>query len=209
MTPLDALQNRYATKAFDPDKKISGEDWAQIEQSLVLTPSSFGLQPWKFHVVTDQDLKNQLRDQSWNQDQVADCSHLVVLTARTEVTEEIVDEWLARLSEVQGKSLEDLGPYRGVLLQFTQNMTCGETRAWAQRQTYIALGQLMLTAPLMGIDACPLEGIVPAEYDRILGLTDSGYFTSVACALGYRSDSDKYASVPKARFPSDSVIIHH
>ena len=208
MTPLEALKTRYATKAFDPSRKISKEDWKEIEQTLVLTPSSFGLQPWKFHVITDQALKDELTEQSWNQTQISQCSHLVVLTARTEVTEEIVDEWLATLSEVQGKSLEDLGAYRGVLLQFTQNMSDDEVRAWSQRQTYIALGQLMLTAPLMGIDACPLEGIVPAEYDRVLGLKDSGYFTSVACALGYRAKDDKYADVPKARFSAEKVIVH-
>ena len=79
---------------------------------------------------------------------------------------------------------------------------------YRMRQTYIALGQFMTSAAVLGIDTCPLEGLEPAGYDEILGLAGSGYATSVACAAGYRSAEDKYASVPKSRFPLEEIIEH-
>ncbi len=103
---LDALRWRYATKQFDATRKIPGDIWAAIEESLVLTPSSFGLQPWKFVVVNDPAIRAKLLAESWNQKQVTDASHLLVLAARTDLTASDIDTWIRRMSEVQGKAPE-------------------------------------------------------------------------------------------------------
>lgn len=203
---LAALRFRYATKAFDPDQKIPAETWDAFEESLVLTPSSFGLQPWKFLIVENPEIREKLKAASWGQGQVTDASHLVVLTARTDLTQADIDSWVARLSEVQGTPLEALAGLSGMISSFSSTMTPAEKQSWNTRQVYIALGQLMTAAAVLGIDSCPLEGISASDYDEILGLNGSGYATAVACVLGYRSAQDKYATAPKARFGSDKVI---
>ena len=205
---LNALQWRYATKQFDSARKIDAETWNAIEQSLILTPSSFGLQPWKFLVVGDPAIRSELRAASWNQPQVTDASHLVVLTTRTDLTQNDIDAWINRMAEVQGCPAENFAPLAGMISGFSSSMSSDARRAWNSRQVYIALGQLMTTAAMLNIDTCPLEGIDPAAYDRALGLENSGYATVVACALGYRDAADKYASTLKARFDRSRVIEH-
>jgi nitroreductase len=203
---IAALNWRYATKQFDASRIISEEDWDIIEQSLVLTPSSFGLQPWKFLVVKDPAIRAELQPESWGQSQVTEASHFIVLTARTDLTVDDIDAWVTRMAEVQGKSTDAVAPLRGMIAGFAEAKSCEERHQWNVRQVYIALGQLMATAALLGIDTCPMEGISTSGYDRILGLERSGYATVVACALGYRAESDKYATTPKARFDRSRVI---
>lgn len=201
---IERLQWRYATKQFDPAREIPDDAWHALEQSLVLSPSSFGLQPWRFLVVTDPATRARLRAISWDQPQVTDASRLVVLAARVDLTEEDIDRWLERVVEVRGSL--PLPGYREMMTGFTASMTPAERHAWNLRQTYIALGQLMTTAAMLGIDSCPLEGLDPAGYDRELGLSGSGHATAVACALGYRSPHDKYASFPKIRYEKGEVL---
>ncbi|HEX7261677.1 MAG TPA: NAD(P)H-dependent oxidoreductase [Luteolibacter sp.] len=205
---LTSLRWRYATKQFDPARKIPAATWDAIEEALVLTPSSFGLQPWKFLVIQDPGLRALLSPESWKQPQVTEASHYVVLTARTDLDASDIDAWMARMTEVRGGDSEATAPLRGMIRGFAQAMSHEERRAWNIRQSYIALGQLMTSAALLGIDACPMEGISPAGYDHVLGLEGSGYATVVACALGYRSADDKYAETPKVRFDRSRVIAH-
>jgi nitroreductase len=94
-----------------------------------------------------------------------------------------------------------------MIQQFTSAMSADEMLNWNTRQLYIALGQLMTSAAVIGIDTCPLEGISPTAYDEILGLAASGYRTKVACAIGYRSSDDKYATAPKARYSVNDVVV--
>ena len=204
---LQQLTWRYATKKFDPAKKITAADWAVLQQALVLSASSYGLQPWKFIVVTDPALKAKLRPASWNQAQVEECSHHVVFTARQDITEAYVDQFIARISEVRGVTKESLAAYRSYMVgDLVQGPRHAIIKEWAARQTYIAMGTLLTSAALLGIDACPFEGIEPAKYDEILGLQGSGYATVAACPLGYRAADDKYASTPKVRFEPEEVV---
>ena len=203
---VDQLQWRYATKQFDPSKTLSPDTLTALEDTLVLTPSSFGLQPWHFFVIQDPKIREELLPHSWGQKQVTDCSHLIVLTAKTSISEEQIDQFLERTTAVRGGDLESLNPYRDMMVGFTQNMDESEKLHWAKMQTYIALGQLMTTAATLGVDACPMEGIVKEEYDRILELPGRGLATSVACALGYRSKEDKYANAPKVRFEKNEIL---
>ncbi len=205
---LTSLHWRYATKRFDATRTIPTATWDAIEESLVLTPSSFGLQPWKFLVITDPGIRSNLLAESWSQTQVTEASHYVVLTARTDLTTADIDTWMERMVEIQGSTLESVAPLKGMIQGFAQRLSHEDRHAWNTRQSYIALGQLMASAALLGIDACPMEGISPTGYDHILGLEGSGYATVVACALGYRAADDKYATTPKARFHRSHVIRH-
>jgi nitroreductase len=204
---LKALEWRYATKRFDPSKKIPADVWHALERALILTPTSYGLQPYRFIVLTDQEKRAELLAHSWNQHQVVDCSHYVIFAARTKMAEKDVDKWVERLAEIRKVPAESLATYRGMMIGDIVHGSRGKiSHEWATRQAYIALGNLMTCAAVLGVDACPMEGIVPTEYDRVLGLLDSGYATAVACALGYRSHNDKYASHPKVRFPAADLI---
>jgi len=204
---LDALQWRYATKVFDATQKIPTDLWAALEQSLVLTPTSYGLQPYHFLVVQDAAKRAALLPNSWGQKQVVDCSHFVVFTARTEMKEADVDRFVKRSAEVRGVPAESLAAYRGMMLGDVVNGPRGKiAHEWAARQCYIALGNLMTAAAVLGVDACPMEGINPPEYDKILGLQGSGYKTVVALALGYRSANDKYASLAKIRYETAELV---
>jgi nitroreductase len=206
-TLLDALQWRYATKVFDPSRAIAPEVWQVLEQSLVLTPSSFGLQPYRFVVVTDPALKARLRPASWGQAQVTDCSHMVVFTAKRRMTEEDVDHYIQRISEVRGVKAEDLAAYRGMMVNtLVTGGRAPRAAEWAADQVYIALGQFMAAAALLGVDTCPMEGIDPEQYDAILGLAGTPYHTIVACPAGYRGEGDKYAALAKVRFPAGELL---
>ncbi len=200
------LHFRYATKAFDPSKQVSTEEQNALLESLQLSPSSFGMQLWKFFVVEDRSVREQLKSESWGQGQVTDASMYVVLAAETNIDEARIDKWLTQLAKVQGAPIEKLAPYKEMLSGFVNNLTPEQQLEWTKKQVYIALGQLMTSAALLEIDTCPLEGINPVAYDEILGLKEKGYTTAVACAIGYRSADDHHANTPKARFPLSEVI---
>jgi nitroreductase len=206
---LEHLQWRYAVKSFDSAKKIPDDAWETLEQSLVLAPSSFGLQPWKFLIIEDQDLRAKLREASWNQAQVVQADRYVVFAALRTTTDDDVDRLMQRTSEVRGTPIENLTGYRNVIADFLlKGWAAKDLFGWNARQTYIALGQFMTAAASMGIDTCPMEGIDMNSYDELLGLKETRYATLCACAIGYRSADDKYASAAKVRYPSEAIIEH-
>lgn len=199
---------RYACKKFDPQRTIPPDVWSALEDSLVLSPSSFGLQPWKFVVVTNPDVKAQLTSHSWGQRQVRDSSHLVVFAIRKTISAEDVNRYVERIVHVRGVAPETVAGYRKVMLNFVENPPPGmNLDEWAARQVYIALGTFMTAAATMGVDTCPLEGIEPEKYDEVLQLPQHGYATSVACAAGYRAEDDKYAQLAKVRFATEDMIV--
>jgi nitroreductase len=205
---LAQLNWRYATKTFDAARKISPGDWAALEQALILTPTSYGFQPYRFVVVSDPATRERLVPLSWGQRQAADASHFVVFAAKTSVDEADVDHYLARVVEVRGGSVDALAQLKGMLVgDIVTGPRSQQQHEWATRQAYIALGNFMTAAALLGIDTCPMEGIDPAKYDEVLGLPATGYQTVVACAAGYRAAGDKYATLPKVRYVADELFV--
>jgi nitroreductase len=208
-TVTDALQWRYATKKFDPSRKIPAETWAALERALVLAPSSFGIQPWRFIVVTDPATREKLSAASWGQRQPLDCSHFVVFAGRKGYDARDLEHFIERTAEVRGVTKESLKAYSDIIAGSAEKARQGGyLDAWLARQVYIALGQFMASAALLGVDTCPMEGIDPAGYDKILGLAGLGYTALCAGAAGYRAADDKYASAPKVRFRAEEVILH-
>ncbi len=204
---LEQLNWRYATKKFDPSKKIPEAVWKVLEQSLVLAPSSFGLQPWKFIVVRNPQIREQLLEHSWGQKQVVEASHLVVFVIKKDLNESDVDRYVQRMSEVQQVPVENLQKFANVIKGFMKQPPYPlDINDWSTRQTYIALGQYMTCAAMLGIDTCPMEGFVPDKYDEVLGLPAQGYKALVVCPTGYRAADDKYATNPKVRYPTEYVV---
>ena len=203
------LQWRYAVKTFAADRKIPDDQWAALEQALVLSPSSYGLQPWNFLVIRDRSVRERLFSASMGQRKVVDCSHLIVFAARTDITELDISRWASRLAEVRNIPNPELVKMHNVM---SGDLVTGHRHAmaeeWAKRQVYLALGFFLASAAVTGIDTCPMEGFDPMAYDDILGLTERGYATSVVATAGYRSAEDMAAHDPKVRFPIGEVIIN-
>ena len=201
------MEWRYATKKFDATRKIPAEQWQALEHAMLLAPSSFGLQPWRFVVVQDKTLLAQFPAISWGQTQPLECSHYVVFAYRKGLSVEDIDLFVRRIAEVRGVPVESLEGYRGFILgshkAATENGTLDD---WCARQVYIAIGQAMTAAALLGIDTCPMEGILPAKYDELLGLDAQGYASVCTVAFGYRAADDKHSGLSKVRFPKSQVI---
>jgi nitroreductase len=208
-TLLNALRWRYATKAFDASRQIDTSTWDALENALVLTASSYGLQPWKFLVITDAAIRAELRPHSWNQSQITDCSHLVVLLKKRAITAADADRLIEVTAATRGIDATLLEGYRNMIqVDLIDGPRSQIIDQWSGNQVYIALGNLLTSAALLGVDTCAIEGFSPADYDRILGLESSEYKSCVVCACGYRSANDKYASLAKVRYAANDLIEH-
>lgn len=205
-TLMKALSWRYATQAFDPERKLPEDTLRTILESGRLAPSSFGVEPWKFIVITDRDLRAKLREASYGQPKVTDASHLVVIARRTDVRENITRELIERVSAATGATADDLGGLRQMVDGAVASRSDERLDAWAAAQTYIALGMMIETAALLGVDAGPMEGFVPDQVDEILGLKKQHLSATTMLALGYRSADDAALARPKVRRGFDEAV---
>ncbi|MFM8220538.1 MAG: NAD(P)H-dependent oxidoreductase, partial [Planctomycetaceae bacterium] len=180
---LDQLNWRYATKKFDPSRKIAPADWAVLEQAVTLAPSSYGLQAWKFFVVDSPAVRQQLLAASWNQPQVVDASHLVVFAVRKSPNAGDVERYVERIAQVRRLPVDSLDGLKQSLLGAVGRPEA-DVDTWLSRQVYVALGVFLSAAALLGIDACPMEGFQGPRYDEILGLTARGYSARVIATAG-------------------------
>lgn len=211
-TLLSQLSWRYATKKFDPARKIPPATWSTLMSAAILSPSSYGLQPWKLVVVTNPALRQKLREASWNQTQITDASHLVVFARKREVTAADVNRFVDRIVEVRKAPREALAGYRDMMLGSVANpptLPGGGFDNWTSRQTYIALGFFLAAAAMLGVDSCPMEGFDPAKYDEALGLPALGYHATVLATVGYRAADDGFApdKSAKVRFAESDLVL--
>ncbi len=206
---IDALSWRYAVKLFDSSKKIDSKTWNTMMQSAILSASSFGLQPWKFIVVQNADVKKQLRAVSWNQSQIEDCSHLLVIAGMKTMSVEYIDSFISEIASQRGISAEYLKDYAGMMKSFLlADGQPNDVKVWAAKQCYIVLGQLLASAAVLGVDSCPMEGFDASAYDKILGLEGTNYGAAVIMPFGYRSQNDEYASYKKVRFSESALVVN-
>lgn len=206
---IDALNWRYAVKSFDATRKIPAATWATIEKAIVLSPSSYGLQPWKFIVVENAAIRATLRTSSWNQSQITDSSHMVVFARKRAVTAADVQRYVDRTLALRGGSAAEIAPYRDMMLGSMANpgtLPGGSMDTYTRSQTYIALGVFLMSCAMLGVDACPMEGFDPAAYDKVLGLEGSEYAATVVGTAGYRSPQDWLSGLKKVRFDAAEVI---
>jgi nitroreductase len=208
-TLIKQLEWRYAVKRFDPTKKIAPALWNALQKSLELTASSYGLQPYKFVVVNDPALRKKLTPASWKQPQIEESSHFVVFAGRTDIEEKDIQRFISLIARTRGVPEDSLAQYRDMMVG---DLVKGPRHAiaahWAARQAYIALGTLLTSAALLGVDACPMEGFDPSAYDEILGLKGSGYQSLCVCALGYRSSDDAYQKLKKVRADRKDIVLN-
>ena len=203
-TLLQVLNARYAAKKFDSTRTIDDQTWNTLEEALVLSPSSYGLQPWKFIVITDPDLKEQLAPHAWNQPQITSCSHLVVFCARRELDGDDVEKLMNATASARGLAATDLHGYASMIGSAISNLSKDDLLNWNKRQVYLALDQFLLSCALLGVDACPMEGFSGDKFDELLGLSD--VTATVIATAGYRAPDDKYGELAKVRYAKDDVL---
>lgn len=207
MNTLEALQWRYATKQFDATKKLSEEQLNTLTEALRLAPSSFGLQPWKFLVISNPEVRTKLREAAWGQPQVTDASHLIVLAAKTDLSTKSAEEFVATVAKTRNIEVSALQGLHDMIAGSIENRSPEERIEWAARQAYIALGTLLTAAAIEQIDAAPMEGFDPQKFDEILGLAEKNLTSVVIAGVGFRSAEDGMSHAEKVRFPAEEVII--
>lgn len=204
---IEALNWRYATKKFDTGKKLTDAELSTLTESLRLSASSFGLQPWKFITVSNPEIRAKLREAAWDQPQITDASHLIVLVVKKNIDAAAVDEYMESTAKARNVGVESLKGYSDMIKGSFTGKSPEALREWASRQVYIALGTLLTTAAHEGIDACPMEGFDNQKFDEILGLDKLGLESRVLAAVGYRLTDDAAAKIPKSRFSREEVLL--
>lgn len=203
----NAFHWRYATKKFNPAKKVSSEDLQVLIDAMRYSPSSAGIQPYKFIVIQDAQVRQALAKVGYNQPQITQASHLIVFARRTDLDEAYVNLIVQNTAKIRDQKVEDLEGYKGLISGTLFHKTAQVRDDWAARQCYLPLGFLLMTAALMQIDACPMEGFDPAGFDQVLDLPSKHLKSTVLCAIGYRADDDAYALLKKARLPESEMVI--
>lgn len=196
---IEDLNWRYATKKFDSTKKISPEILEIIKESLRLAPSSYGLQPLKFYIIQDPVLRQQLKEKSFNQSQITDASHLLVICSLTEITEAFIDTYIQTISQIRSVPIDQISGFGSYMKKEILPLSKDKMAAWNSKQAYIALGQMLHTCASLRIDATPMEGFQKDAYDEILKLKPLGLQSVLVCPIGYRSHEDTNQRLTKVR----------
>lgn len=205
-TPLHtALEWRYACKKFDSTKNVSESDLTELLDCARLAPSSYGLQPWTFVVVTDPVLKEKLKEKAFGQEQITSCSHLIVMCARRTMTAEDVQRYVENIKATRGVTDEQVQGFKDMMLGSVARRTDEEKAQWAKCQAYISLGLLLGACAEKQIDSCPMEGFDVHGFDELLELKERGLTAAVLCPVGYRADTEKPSK--KVRFPLERVTV--
>ncbi|MDG1332035.1 MAG: NAD(P)H-dependent oxidoreductase [Crocinitomicaceae bacterium] len=200
------LNWRYATKKFDPTKKVSSEDLATIKESLRLTATSFGLQSMKFLIIENPEVREQLKPASWGQTQVTDASHLIVLCSYIDVNNDHVDEYMQDVASARSLPLEATTGFGDYIKGAIANFSAEEKAIWSSKQAYIALGQALHTCANLRIDSTPMEGFDPAAYDEILGLSAKNLKATLLLPIGYRHEEDQNQHYAKVRKSNEAIF---
>lgn len=206
MKLIDNLNWRYATKQFDPTKKVSHSDLELIKEAINLTATSYGLQSFKVLIVENPEIKEQLLPASWGQAQITQAPHLLVFCSFNKVTNDDIDAYLKLKSDIQGIALENLGGYGDFMKSTIGSFPPEATQSWTKKQTYIALGNAMAACAELQIDSCPMEGFDAGKYNEILGLNDKGLTAALVLPIGYRSENDQTQHGKKVRKPFSEMF---
>lgn len=201
----DALHWRYATKVFNSHEKVAEDKFALLLESLRLSPSSIGLQPWRFVIVKKQSIRKEMFHLSMQQSQMVDASHLVLLCSLKNIDASYINK-LIDLDKEQNEGVSHLEDFKAYALSYIESKPKDELKEWMAQQVYIALGFLLCTCALLHIDACPMEAFDHAKADKLLSLSEYGVESRVAVAIGYRSEKDEYARTKKLRWKKEDVV---
>ncbi|TBN04307.1 NAD(P)H-dependent oxidoreductase [Hyunsoonleella flava] len=204
---IKQLQWRYATKKFDSNKTLPEDKLNILKQAFNLTATSYGLQTIKMLVIKDRVLRSKLVEHSYNQKQVLDASHLLVICIQENILNIDVNQYYDNIKDIRETPETILKPYREGLIDMIAKMSIEERQKWSTNQAYIALGNLMTVCAIEAIDACPMEGFIPSKYDEILELKEQQLKTVLLLPVGYRAEDDIFSGFKKVRKPIEQAVI--
>jgi nitroreductase/dihydropteridine reductase len=215
MNPSSLSQSRYTTKAYDASKRIPDATFAELLELLRNAPSSVNSQPWHFVVGASPEARQRVATAgmadgfAFNETKVRDASHVIVLCTRTSLPDEHLASVLAqeqragRFDSEQAKAGTQASRLKFVNIHRQER---DDLQHWMEKQTYLALGTLLLGAAALGVDATPIEGFDAVKLDQALGLREKGFTSTVVVSLGYRAESDFNASLPKSRLTQEQLV---
>ncbi|MBP1641255.1 MAG: nitroreductase [Bacteroidetes bacterium] len=210
MTLLENLQWRYATKQYDPTRKVAQEDVDKILEAARLAPTSSGLQQFRVLVITNQELKNKIVPISWDQQIVADCSHLLVFAAWNRYTEERIDSIYDFTTDQRGLPRGRFGSYTDRLKALYLTQSADQNFVHTARQAYIGFAMAIAQAAELKVDCTPMEGFSPDELDELLDLKPKGLKSVLMLPLGYRdATNDWLVNMKKVRNPKEEFVIEY
>ena len=207
MDIIKQLNWRYATKSFDTQRLVSDKDIKALTEAFNLTATSYGLQPLKLMVIKDKDLQSQLVPVSYNQKQVGEASHLLVFCIESQMDTTFITSYFDRVKSIRNTEDAILDPFKTFLIEDFKNKSQSDKEAWAVKQAYLALGNIMTVCALLNIDACPMEGFSPSDYDTVLGLEALKLKSVLVMPIGYRAKDDFMADLQKVRRPIKDTVI--
>lgn len=206
MNLIKNLNWRYATKKFDASRTINVLDLERLKEAVRLSVSSYGLQLYKVLIIENKEVREELRKASWDQSQITDASCLFVFCNYTDNYSHFVDNYIQLIAETQDTDHTGLTDYGNTIKDSINKMSREERQRWAEKQTYLALGNLIVACAELKLDACPMEGFDKQAYNRILGLDEMGLNASVIAPVGYRSKDDSTQFREKVRKPADQLF---
>ncbi len=204
---IEHLKWRYAVKKFDSEKILLPAAVRKLKQAFNLTATSYGLQPIKLVVIRNKKLQNQLVSHSFNQQQVAQASHVLVICVENRVDDEYIARYFDQIKKVRGTSDEILNPFKEAMVADFSSKKIEEIRQWSINQAYLAMGNLLTICALEKIDSCPMEGFESESYDKVLGLKKRGLTSVLVLPVGYRASDDMFSNFKKVRRNIDDSII--
>lgn len=207
MSTIQKLEWRYATKKFNSNKTLSVDKIDIIKKAFNLTATSFGLQTIKLLVIENKELRTSLVKYSYNQKQVEEASHLLVICIQKDILNDDIINYYDNIKGFRDTSEAILKPFREGLISMMMKKTVVERQQWSTNQAYIALGNLMTVCAIEDIDSCPMEGFIPSKYDELLNLDDMGLKSVLLLPVGYRAEDDMFSSLKKVRKSLEETVI--
>lgn len=207
MSSIENLQWRYAVKKFDKNKYVSEDRINTLKEAFNLTATSYGLQPIKLVILKNKEIQHRLVEHSWEQQQVAQASHVLILCIQTNLSEIDVENYFKKVKAVRNTPDEIITPFKDYLKESIKNKSIEDLHLWAKNQAYLALGNLLTVCANEKIDSCPMEGFIPEKYDEILELTPKNLTSVLVLPVGYRAEDDFMKDQKKVRKNLEEIVI--
>ena len=207
MSIIKSLKWRYATKKFDAKKMLSETQINILKEAFNLTASSYGMQPIKMLVIQNKDIQQQLVQHSYNQEQVVQASHLLIICIQDKLTGKDAEEYFSLVKKIRNTPDNILSSFKEYLMNKIDKANEEELALWMKNQAYIALGNLMTVAASESIDSCPMEGFIPEKYDEVLNLGKHNLKSVLVLPVGFRAEDDFMKDLKKVRKNTEEVVI--
>lgn len=207
MNIIDSLKWRYATKKLDANKQLTKTQINILKEAFNLTATSYGLQPVSLIIVENKEIQKELVAHSWNQEQVVQASHLLVLCIPKEYTKSEIENYFKLVKEIRNTPDKIINPFKEFLLDDISKKTQEELFLWNKNQAYLAMGNLLTVCAIEQIDSCPMEGFVPDKYDEILHLEKHNLTSVLVLPVGFRSEDCYMKDLAKVRKKTQDCVI--